>query len=151
MNFPHNCRQKKWTKMEAFKYARTHTEQKQKEGMGTFSVLISRCRCVCKAVQGSTVIGLFSYWGIQSRTEGYGSEQSDPRIPLLAFPSSLLPLLLFCLSPPSLALTRSLERLVDPGRPGNWRGATAPPSQDTAPSQFSRRPNGGMWKTGLCH
>lgn len=74
--------------------------------MGTLSVLISSCCCVLEAVQGSTVIGLFSYWGIQSRTEGYGSQWSDPRIPLPAFPPSLpallLLLLLFCPQPPSI-------------------------------------------------
>lgn len=59
--------------------------------MGTLSVLISHCCCVLEAVQGSAVIGLFSYWGIQSRTEGCGSKRSDPRIPLPVFHPLFLP------------------------------------------------------------
>ena len=106
------------TKIEAFSWLQAHTHAhtytlklthwaKTKEGMGTLSVLISRCRCVLEAVQGSTVIGLFSYWSIQSRTEGYGSQQSDPRIPLPAFHPLFLP-------PSSSALPSSLCLPVHP-------------------------------------
>lgn len=72
-------------------HAHTDKLEKTKERKGALSALISRHCCILEAVQGSTVIGLFSYWGIQSRTEGYGSEQSDPRIPPPAFHPFLLP------------------------------------------------------------
>lgn len=81
--------------LHACTHVHTHAHidilEKTKERKGALSALITRRRCVLEAVQGSTVIGLFSYWGIQSRTEGYGSEQSDPRIPPPAFHPFLLP------------------------------------------------------------
>lgn len=85
--------------------------------MGTLSLLISRCCCVVEAAQGSSVIGVFFfflYWGIQSRTKGCGSQHSNLRIPLSPF-HSVFPLL--PLPSSALALSRSLRRLVDPGRP----------------------------------
>lgn len=62
-------------------------------------------------------------------------------------PRCLLSILSSC--PPSppcppLAPKHQLERLVEPGRPGNWKEATPTPSRDTAPSQ--PQPNGRIWK-----
>lgn len=79
------------TEMEAFKSSIYTHWAKTKEGTGTPSVLISCCCCVLEGVQGSAVIGLFSYWGIQSRARGYRSERSDPRVPLPAFHPRFLP------------------------------------------------------------
>lgn len=105
--------------------------------MGTLSVLISRCCCVLEAEQGSTVIGLFLYWGIQSRTEGCGSQQSDPRIP----PPASHPFFLLSRNPPpppSWHRCLHWKDLWILAAPGNWRGAMAPPFQRCSKSVLTK-------------
>lgn len=109
----------------------THTQtEKTQERKGSLSALISRRRCVLEAVQGSTVIGLFSYWGIQSRTEGYGSEQSDPRIPPPAFHPFFL-LLLLQPSTPSSALPGT--RMLTGRACRSWQAQQRESGQSTTP------------------
>lgn len=129
----------------------THTcWAKTKEGTGTPSVLISCCCCVLEAAQGSAVIGLFSYWAIQSRTKGYRSERSDPRAPLPAFPPSLpsttTPLLPPSLSNPTqpLAPKHQLEKICRTWQA--WRLERGHGNSFSGHGSKSPQPNGRIWE-----
>lgn len=128
-------------------HSNPHTEQKQKEGMGALSVLISCCCCVLEAVQGSTVIGLlFFILRHSEQNRGIWVTAKWSQNPTACFTPPLHtshchPLWHQCINWKELKI---LAGLATGGRPQHR-------PLSTTQSPFSPSPNGGIWSPQLCH